>query len=208
VTGDQDSTPPTGAAQQLEELLLDRTFDGVVRYSRARHPDVPAQVVEDAVLAVIARLVTNDHGPKDNIFYYLARAVDRQLASAHRRPGRHDEPLNPDKPEHQLADPAAGPEETVLRPESGRLALEYLLSLLRRWDNERMALVVELHLRAALDDEPLSPEEAAEIATGVLDEEIRPGTAAVWKHRGLSRLAAQLDPDDPLPGINDQEDQP
>lgn len=195
-----DSNQTWGAAEQIEEMLLDRTFDGVVRTVQSRHGDAPASFIEDAVSAVVARLVLNNHGPKADIFFYVVAAADLEVRSIYRHASRHPQvPLDLDDPRHDHAARADDePDELLLSGESGRVALEYLLTLLRRWDNERMALVTELHLRAALAGDPLSPEEAAEIASGVLDEEIRPQTTSVWKHRGLARLARELDPDDPF----------
>lgn len=86
--GHDDDATRGGAASQVEDLLLDRTFDGVVRYCCARHSDVLEVVVEDAVLIVVARLIANDHAAKKQIFYYLVRGVDREIATQMRQPRR------------------------------------------------------------------------------------------------------------------------
>ena len=195
VVTDSPHDLPT-AATQVEELLLDRTFDGVVRVVRQRMPGVPAQTVEDALMLVVARLVANGHGPKDNIFWYLVNAACHQAKNL----------VSRDKAAGELPlDAAAGlsrvedmPCYAYERAEGGRLALEYLLTITRTWDSEGMALVTELHLRAALDDEPLSAAEAARIASGVLDREVTEINARQLKARGFRRLAEQLDPDSPI----------
>ena len=185
------------AAQQIEKLLLDRTFDGIVRVVRSSSPESSPERVQDAVCAVVARLVNNTHGPKDNIFQYLVNAARRELIDIHRREQRRQSvTLDTDNPDHDSPAPyTQEPGFELIANERGQRVLDYLIAFTKGWDNEGMALVTEIHLRATLNDLPLSPQEAADIASGVLDREVSPGTAAVWKSRGLARLARQIDPD-------------
>jgi DNA-directed RNA polymerase specialized sigma24 family protein len=191
--------PEVGAAQQLEELLLDRTFDGIVRVVQSYHPGTPTARVQDAVCVVVSRLVRNNHGPKDNIFQYLVNGARRELTDMYRREqGKETVALNEAQPLYDSPAPyTAEPGYRLVATESGRQALAFLLAILKTWDNEGLALVTELYLRAAIDDVPLSPQEAAELASGVLDRDIRPATASVWKHRGFARLGREIDPQNP-----------
>lgn len=199
---DHDAAEPLsdiGAAEQLEELLLDRTFDGIVRVVQSHHPGVPTARVQDAVCVVVSRLVRNNHGPKDNIFQYLVNGARRELIDMYRREqGKETVPLDEAQPLFDLSAPyVAEPGYHLEAAEGGRQVLAFLLAILKTWDNEGLALVTELYLRAAVDDVPLSPQEAAELASGVLDRDIRPATASVWKHRGFARLGREIDPQNP-----------
>ena len=188
-----------GAAQQLEELLLDRTFDGIVRVVQSHHPETPTAAVQDAVCVVVARLIRNNHEAKDNIFQYLVNGARRELVDMYRRDkGRFTTPLDEAQPLFDLPAPyTAQPGYRLEAAEGGKQALELLLAILKTWDNEGLALVTELYLRAAADDVPLSPQEAADLASGVLDRDIRPATVSVWRHRGFARLGREIDPQNP-----------
>jgi hypothetical protein len=191
------------AAQQIEDLLTDRRLDGVVRTVQARHPSASFVRVQDAVLTVIARLVANGHGPARNIEHLLVIAAGRELVSQWRK--THREHLREPGDGH-LDTAAAEPssEEKVVLGEAGKDGLRWLLRHVRAWDNRGHALVVEIYLTAALEDEVLTPEEVAELIAVPLDQEVRPGTVAVWKTRGFARLREELgdivsipDSDDP-----------
>lgn len=183
--------------------MLDRTFDGVLKVVRTRMPNAPRQLLEDALLMVIERLVRNDHGPKDKIFFYLVNAACQQAKNLLQRdPSLQDLELSEAEARYLESD---RPEYAFEQSERGRIALEYLLSITRTWDSAGMALVTELHLRAALDEEPLSAEEAAEIASGVLDRDLTPANARQLKSRGFTRLARELDPNNPTPFEEDDQ---
>ena len=179
------------AARQIENLLTDRRLDGVVRTVQARHPSASFARVQDAVLAVIARLVANGHGPARNIEHLLVTAAGRELVSQWRKT-RREYLREPGDGYLDKAAPEPSPEDEVVLGEAGKEGLRWLMHHVRKWDNRSHALVVEIYLTAALEDEIVTPEEVAELIAVPLDQEVRPGTVAVWKTRGFARLREEL----------------
>lgn len=197
------------AAKQIEGLLADKLLDGVVRTVQARNPSASAVQVQDAVLTVIARLVANGHGPARHIEHLLVTSAGRELVSQWRKT-RLEHLREPGDGHLETSTAQPSPEEEVVLGEAGKAGLRWLLSHVRGWDNRGHALVVELYLTAALEDEVLTPEEVAELIAVPLDREVRPGTVAVWKVRGLARLREELGDIVSIPHIYDpdNEEQP
>jgi len=60
------------------------------------------------------------------------------------------------------------------------------------WETDNVRVVTLLYLEAAYNREPLTSEEAGEIASDILGAPVDASFARTWKHRGFKRLSKYL----------------
>jgi len=183
---DDDGIRPstTSLTEEIEELVREGYFDGVVGRLSARFPNLPWHDVEDAVeTAVVTVLKATSEGKViDEPRGYLYAVALNELRKRAKSGGAAEY----DAEIHGRAESSA--EDEIL----GRELFRVIKRLVDKWESGRMRTITLLFLESASEGERLSLVEAARLASEILGEQVPMSSVGKTKERGLRRLAEQL----------------
>ena len=94
-----------------------------------------------------------------------------------------------ERPGWEPADPSWTVEEQALL----RATYDVLRSHVATWETENVRVVTLLYLEAAFEGEPLTSDDAAELAGELLGYEVDDSFVRTWKSRGFKKLARPRD---------------
>lgn len=178
-------TPSREAADAaITSMLRERGFDGIVR-SLMGTTRAPQQMAEDAVMHAVAQTLkrADDH-EVTNVATYVFVSARNELFRILKAEGRFR------TIDEQDGDPDSEPELT--EAEANDL-LRWIKTLIKDW-NENIRIATSLALDHAFLDEwqDLTMDDFASELEDILGVEVSAKTAAMWKHRGLTRLRNQM----------------
>lgn len=167
---------------ELEELLRQGFFDGLVGQLKARYPNLGSGHVEDAVASAVEALVKRlRRGPlSGDARSYLAKIAYNAASKSAARAVLHPESPFEEQPDEFT--PSA--EDEALRQAS----IELIKAEVRSWENVNIREVTMAYIEAAVESEVVETDEVAEIVGNVVGEEINPNSVRTWKARGLRKL--------------------
>lgn len=180
---EMDGVEPPGAAE-VRDLMAEGHLETIQRWLVAKFPDATADV-EDAVVDAVVRFLT-------------ARAKGKQIdePAAWIRVAARNKVLN--ILERQVARETGDDELEDVEVQSSepttedRDAFQYLRTLIERWPSGRLRVVTLLYLEAGYEQEPLSQQEAAEMASLILDDDVPWTAIGKTRQRGFERLRAEI----------------
>jgi hypothetical protein len=175
---DDRGDPAPELETEFRSMLEDKFLDGLIRRFEKLFPDHAAHV-EDVLYEEIVRLIEAAGPMPRNVRAVLTWRLRNRMLDVAKRPRPVDgaEPVDSDTPERQ-----------AIRKEM----FDEVKSLIDRWPNRTMALVVRLTLEAVFYGEVLEVEDIKEIVLEQLGHQLT--TANVWtlRSRGLKRLATDV----------------
>jgi DNA-directed RNA polymerase specialized sigma24 family protein len=174
--------PPGNAA--VRDLMADGTLRTIIGWLIKEFPDAKADAEDAVVDAVVRFLAKRSKGELINEpgGWIRVAAANRIRNLLRRR-------INRERSDEYLDDgPATFGEPTPADKET----FTFLKTLIDRWPSKRMKVITLLYLEAGYEQEPLSQQEAAELASQILGEDV-PWTAVGKTHqRGMERLRAEI----------------
>jgi DNA-directed RNA polymerase specialized sigma24 family protein len=190
-----DGADPVGLnpalVAEVEVMLSDGFVEGLVRRLRAAFPSL-AEESDGAVGHAVEKLITRPQVPGKPRPYLTACAYNEMKRLARRR--ARELSLE------ALAEPAEDREDSGpgWQLEQGGWTVEekalltatykQLRAHVETWETDNVRVVTLLYLEAAFLGEPLSSQDAAELAGDVLGYEVDDAFVRTWKSRGFKRL--------------------
>ncbi len=181
VNVDED-VPPGSSDVRL--LMANGDLSTIQHWLAKRYPDADAHIEDAVVDAVVRFLAAKSSGKqidepgawirvvaKNRVLNILERQIARQT----------DE----DALVHLACD-SAGPTA------EDRDVFRYLKNIIDRWPSGRMRVITLLYLEAGYEQEPLSQQEAAEMASLILDEDVPWTAVGKTRQRGFDKLRAEI----------------
>lgn len=180
---DEEADNPPGSAA-VRDLIANGTFQTIIGWLIKKFPDAKADAEDAVVDGVVRFLASRGKGkdiPEPGAWIRVA-AANRIRNILRRRIGR-------EASDEYIDDTRASHDEPTLEDKE---TFAYLRNLIAKWPSERMRVITLLYLEASYEQEPLSQQEAAEIASQILGEDV-PWTAVGKTHRrGIERLRAEI----------------
>jgi DNA-directed RNA polymerase specialized sigma24 family protein len=171
-------------AAAAEELLASGFLEGLVarlRFSYKSVGDHAADAVAHAVEELmISTKVKNPRRWVTAVAWNRMKMIGVQQA----RLKSLDELAEYDPDQAIFRDDAGTAEEQALRD----VVYGEVVAHVNTWPTDNVRVVTLLYLEAAHKGEPLTSEDAAEIASQILGEEVSDHFVRTWKSRGLARL--------------------
>jgi DNA-directed RNA polymerase specialized sigma24 family protein len=179
---DAYETAEATGLDQLELLLRQRFFDGLVRQLRVKFSNLGSSDVEDAVAGAVESLVKrlSRRPVSGDLRAYLSKSAFNEARRAARRRTRGLECPLDERDDSELP----STEDDALRT----AGIEMIKAEVRSWENANVREVTLVYVEALVEGELLDTEEVAEIVSTVLGEEINPNSVRTWKARGLRKL--------------------
>lgn len=190
-----DGAEPVGLNQamvaEVEAMLNDGFAEGLVRRLRGAFPSL-AEEADGAVGHAVEKLISRPEAPGKPRPYLTACAYNEMKCLARRRarelsldalaaPHSDDEDSGPG---WQLEDGGWTVEEKALLTAT----YAHLRAHVEAWETDNVRVVTLLYLEAAFLSEPLTSQDAADLAGDVLGYKVDDAFVRTWKSRGFKRL--------------------
>jgi len=173
-------------AAEVEALLANGAIEGLVRRLQKDFPALHTEA-SAAVGEAVEKLIRRKESPR-NPGAYLAASAYNVLKRQMRRRARS---VSLDALGEAGDSDGWEPEDAEWSVEEQALIRETYEELRReveQWETENVKAITLLYLEAAVNAEPLTSAEAADIASDILGEEVDSGFVRTWKSRGFQRL--------------------
>jgi DNA-directed RNA polymerase specialized sigma24 family protein len=179
---EEEDMPPGSAAVRL--LMENGTLAAIHRWLVRLYPDVSAHAEDAVVDGVVRFLAARASGREINepAAWIRVTARNRVLNLLERQVGRETEADGLEDFVAQASGPTAE-DKDVFR---------YLKGLIERWPSGRLRVITLLYLEAGCEQEPLSQQEAAEMASAILGEDVPWTVIGKTRQRGFERLRAEI----------------
>jgi len=176
-----DSDYAAEGLSELEQLLVDKFFLGLVHQLQGQFDNVGSGRVEDAVAYAVEKVLKRQaEGPISDVKGYLATVAFNDLNKYVLRRKKYPE-YDLDERGDQELDSA---EDEVMRS----AAIDILKAEVRSWENAKIREVMLVYIDVMAFGEPMETDEVADLVSMTLGEEIAPGSVRTWKARGLRKL--------------------
>jgi hypothetical protein len=184
-------------AAEVERLLYgdDRWFESLNGFLTRKYPDAAA-VVPDAIAGGVESYLRRDSKlpPIEKPRVYLTKAAQNRVLSSLRR-ARRFEPL--DAADDEEDDVVSRRRRQRILEASDRVEdqvaeddfFKFLAAHVSKWENANIRTVTMIVLDAALAREPVSIEQIAELARGILGHEVSQTSISRWKSADSSVLS-------------------
>lgn len=181
VTMEEDEPP--GAAE-VRLLMKDGDFETIQRWLVKRYPDAKSDIEDAVVDAVVRYMAARAKGKQvsEPAAWVRVAAKNRILNILERQVARETDADG-------LVDLPVGSGEPTFEDKD---AFHYLKALIERWPSGRLRVVTLLYLEAGYEQEPLSQQESAEMASLILDEDVPWTAIGKTRQRGFERLNAEI----------------
>jgi len=175
------SDPEGEGLPDLEQLLVDRFFLGLIDQLQAQFRNVGSGRVEDAVAHAVEKVLKRlEKGQIRDVKAYLAKVAYNDLNKFSRRQKRYPEVVLDERDEGA----SGSAEDSALRS----AAIDIIKAEVRSWENANIREVMLVYIDVIAYDEPMDTDEVAELVSATLGQEIAPGSVRTWKARGLRKL--------------------
>lgn len=170
----------------IDEMLADGTIEGLASRLRGTYPKIRF-AVEDAIAHAVEKLIVQVQVRKPP--QYLAACATNHMNGVARELARRrliSLDMLQDNPDttFDLEDESWTVEESALV----NAVYDEVTRHVETWEPGNVKVVTLLYLEAAYNGEPLTSEDAAQVVSEIIGEEVGSDFVRTWKSRGFRRL--------------------